>query len=65
MSLQFLPLEAEASDNAAITERMQVYRAEIPGGWLVLTTSPVAGSQHERLTFVPDAAHTWNGESLP
>jgi len=65
VSLEFFPLVTEVSENTAVTERMQVYRAKILGGWLVLVTSQVAGYQHEKLTFVPDADHTWNGESLP
>jgi hypothetical protein len=34
-----------------------VYRAKIPGGWLV--------SFSDGLTFVPDPEHRWDGSSLP
>lgn len=70
MSLKFYPLvvevyvDAEQLDVSA-TERVQIFRAKVPGGWIVLTTSPVAGQQHQRCSFVPDVTHTWNGESLP
>ena len=32
-----------------------IYRAKIPGGWLV------AVRPHDNLTFVPDPQHTWDG----
>lgn len=70
MSLKFFPLVPEVyadgeTIDADLTERIQTFRAKIPGGWLLLGTSPVAGNQHVRIAFVPDADHTWNGESLP
>lgn len=35
-----------------------VYRAQIPGGWLVLCDGG-------GITFVPDPNHVWDGNSLP
>ena len=37
-----------------------VYRAKVPGGWLVLVTNNARG-----LMFYPDAEHNWDGGSLP
>ena len=35
-----------------------VYRAKVPGGWLVLVIHNTSG-----LTFYPDPEHTWDGGS--
>ena len=37
-----------------------VYRAKIPGGWLVFVKNDSTS-----VTFVPDVKHEWDGESLP
>lgn len=36
-----------------------VYRAKVPGGWLVLVTNNARG-----LMFYPDPKHSWDGGSL-
>ena len=36
-----------------------VYRAKVPGGWLVLVADNATG-----LTFYPDPEHNWDGGSL-
>jgi hypothetical protein len=36
-----------------------VYRAKVPGGWLVLVTNNARG-----LMFYPDPEHNWDGGSL-
>jgi len=36
-----------------------VYRAKVPGGWLLLVTNNARG-----LTFYPDPEHHWDGGSL-
>ena len=36
-----------------------VYRAKVPGGWLVLVTNNARG-----LMFYPDPEHKWDGGSL-
>ena len=36
-----------------------IYRAKIPGGWLV------AVRPNDNLTFIPDPEHEWDGGSLP
>jgi hypothetical protein len=39
-----------------------VYRARVPGGWLVLAghNNGIGG-----VTFYPDPKHEWKGDSLP
>ena len=36
-----------------------IYRAKVPGGWLVLVMHNTSG-----LTFYPDPDHKWDGTSL-
>lgn len=36
----------------------QIYRAEVPGGWLIM-------SEGETITFYPDPGHQWDGNSPP
>ena len=53
----------------------KVFRAKVPGGWLVLWVShqgidvlhPTAESPREEhgFTFYPDPKHEWDGGSLP
>jgi hypothetical protein len=38
-----------------------LFRAKIPGGWLVLLRTDEA----ESVTFVPDPRHEWDGSSIP
>lgn len=41
-----------------------ILRAKVPGGWLLLATSPPLKLSRERtdsLTFLPDPAHAWDG----
>jgi len=38
-----------------------MYRAKIPGGWIVL----IKGDDATPGFFVPDPDHIWNGGSLP
>jgi|OpeIllAssembly_1097287.scaffolds.fasta_scaffold2812613_2 hypothetical protein len=40
---------------------MALFRAKVPGGWLVMSNHGTESS----LAFVPDAAHAWDGNSLP
>ena len=42
-------------------KRFSVYRAKVPGGWLVFTRW---GSERSGLTFYPDPKHQWDGTSL-
>jgi hypothetical protein len=45
------------SQRQLLLERMALYRARVPGGWLVMTRGG--------LTHLPDPSHEWNGASLP
>ena len=44
-----------------LESNMDVYRAKVPGGWLVL----FKGFDNAGLTFYPDPNHAWDGNSLP
>jgi len=39
-----------------------LYRAKVPGGWLIMILSNV--QMDPALTFYPDPKHEWNGSSL-
>jgi len=58
--LIFEAVKAELSGSS-----LNVRRAKIPGGWLVMViTAPgIVGSPS--ITFVPDTDHKWDGSSLP
>lgn len=46
------------SDRQRLIQRMNVYRAKVPGGWLLM--SPRGG-----MSFIADPQHAWSGGSLP
>lgn len=46
------------SDADRIRRRLSLWRAKVPGGWLLM--GPDRG-----VAFYPDADHTWGGGSLP
>lgn len=50
----------ELKDKGATTHYGKVYRAKVPGGWLVL----VSHTEGAGLTFYPDSNHKWDGNSL-
>ena len=39
-----------------------IYRAQIPGGWLV--TQGLRSDERSSMTFVPDPNHEWDGNSV-
>ncbi len=41
---------------------LAAYRAKVPGGWLVYVSNGY--HHHGGVTFYPDPAHLWTGESL-
>lgn len=41
--------------------RVTMYRAKVPGGWLIMLWPGEAAS----VTFYPDPNHRWDGDSLP
>jgi hypothetical protein len=42
-------------------ESGKIYRAKVPGGWLILFGRSMEGM----ITFYPDPEHAWDGSSLP
>lgn len=58
------PPAVEFEDLQTSQGAVALKRAKIPGGWLV-TTGTSRGDSGSGVTFVPDASHAWNGESLP
>jgi hypothetical protein len=42
-----------------------LYRAKVPGGWLVRLSSRTNYATAETITFYPDSDHIWDGGSLP
>jgi len=44
---------------------MDLYRAKVPGGWLVVVATGGNGSSSGGgITFYPDAEHKWDGSSM-
>ena len=43
----------------------EMYRAKVPGGWLVRLSCKTNTTTSEAMTFFPDATHAWDGGSLP
>ncbi len=42
---------------------LAVFRAEVPGGWLVYASNGY--HHHGGITFYPDPTHSWAGNSRP
>jgi hypothetical protein len=59
--LTFEKVEASYGKGA----QLNVFRAKVPGGWLVMVAWAAAASGSASLTFLPDPSHTWDGSSLP
>jgi hypothetical protein len=59
--LAFEPLRA--TFGGAAESGTQVYRARVPGGWLVTIRSSY--NNNPGIAFLPDPAHAWDGGSLP
>lgn len=56
-------LDSGREDQKWYHTEWEVYRAKVPGGWLVLPRS--SGTIPQHLTFYPDPEHKWDGGSLP
>jgi hypothetical protein len=59
--LTFEKVEASYGSGASLN----VFRAKVTGGWLVMVTWAAVASGSASVTFVPDPSHTWDGSSLP
>ena len=52
-----IPSDFRPDEPGGVPNRVYIYRAKIPGGWLVGTM--------DVFSFVPDPNHEWDGSSLP
>ena len=52
-------LNSVRADKGVLGLGWNVFRAKVPGGWLVLVMQNVSG-----VTFVSDPDHSWDGSSL-
>ena len=68
MAIQ-LPLEFEELNPVGLPRERCLFRARVPGGWLILledkSEEPARAWGMGGLTFVPDIDHDWEGGSLP
>ncbi len=61
-NLKKLNLGFEGKKAGVLTKMATVvYRAKVPGGWLVVTAG---GNGMSGVTFYPDPRHEWNGGTL-
>jgi hypothetical protein len=58
--LTFEPLEATGIPGRWVQQKVRLFRAKIPGGWLILHE----GATDHNVCFVPDPHHQWDGASL-
>ena len=50
------------ADDAA---RVHLWRAKVPGGWLLMTAKRVAGQEDSgQVSFYGDPKHEWDGDSI-
>ena len=54
---RLLSFELVPNQMATTSANFTIYRAKIPGGWLV------AVRPHDNLSFVPDPEHEWDGST--
>ncbi len=54
--LRFERLSNRGSGNSNL---LLIFRAKVPGGWLVVMRP------NDSITFLPDPTHEWDGASLP
>ncbi len=57
--LHFEPLEAKGIPGRWVGQPVRLFRARVPGGWLVLSE----GAEGHDLCFVPDPEHRWDAAS--
>ncbi len=64
-----LPLEFEQLNPFGTPRERGLYRAKVPGGWLILLSDKSDDAARAwgmgALTFIPDPEHEWEGGSLP
>ncbi len=57
--LKWQEIDSSREGGGLIKLDWKVFRAKVPGGWLVLVMHNTTG-----LTFHPDPGHAWDGGSL-
>ena len=58
-TLHFEPLEVAGIPGRFVQQPIRLFRASVPGGWLVLSE----GVTSHDVCFVPDPEHRWDGKS--
>ena len=62
MGIRWEHLEKEALPTGAVFPKtIETWRAQVPGGWLVLTVIGMGQGLSQSTTFYPDPAHEWDG----
>ena len=61
--LTFQPVPAELSGNRLV--QLNVYRAKVVGGWIVVVIQAGAGGPAPAPFFISDPDHRWDGSSIP
>ena len=52
----------ERLESNGVSTSVSMYRAKVPGGWLVALDY---GKEMASLSFYPDPTYKWDGSSLP
>jgi len=68
LTFQLLDMEVlDWQDEMEEVLDVSLYRAKVPGGWLMMLADATGSLPEEGagLVFLPDPGHTWDGNSLP
>lgn len=63
MALAIWKWEKIGTYNVALLQPAEIFRAKVPGGWLINVREMQKGQMG--LTFFPDPNHQWDGKVLP
>ena len=60
LTFELIEAELVGYPSPSDRHRQRVWRAKVPGGWIVGRPNADSG-----MVFVPDPEHKWEGNSLP